>query len=179
MAMKLRYQARHGARSAWYGLAFVCALIWGCRTLDTEEPAGPYACCDGMWCATYGTGFVEARVATLTALADLQLPVIWEGRVPQGFGIDTQTADGSHVRVTFQMLSDNRSLQGEVTSVGVRVGGFGTHPAACSRILDQIGRHVEAPAPSPVLPTGATETPTLLPALPPQPLPLIDGNRRN
>jgi Protein of unknown function (DUF3568) len=169
--MKSHGPARSPFRRAIWGFILLVAPAVGCQLLDMQAPAGPYVCNDGMWCTTYSTGVVEARVATLAALAEMHMPVVWEGRVPLGFGIDTMLADGSHVRISFEALSERASVQGEVTSVGVRVGGFGTHQAACERILDEIGRHGGTPPPSPIVPTSATQAPTVLPALPAQPLP--------
>jgi len=166
----------------WIGLLLAAAL--GCTTTESHTAYRPYILDDGMWCGTFATGFVEARAATVAALADLHMPIVREERTFHGSYLDTQTQEGFHVRIHFRSPANDGAGHGSVTHVDVRVGGFGTHEKVCSSILDEIGRHLgsvpamvaarPAPANSPasaiVQAAGPPTAPD--PSLPPLPVPI-------
>jgi hypothetical protein len=163
---------------------FLLTVAPGCMTTESHTAYKPYILDGGMWCGTFTTGFVEARAAAIAALADMQMPVVREERTFHGSYIDTQTPDGFHVRIHFRSPTRHEAVNGPVTHVAVRVGGFGTHEKVCASILDGIGHHLgsvpsvvatpSAPAASPapaVLPaSGPATSPD--PSLPPQPVPV-------
>jgi hypothetical protein len=130
-----------------------------------------------MWSGSFTAGFVEVRAATVAALTDLKMPVVREERTYQGCYLDTQTPDGSHIRIHFRSPA---KLDGSpVTHVAVRVGGFGTHEQVCACLLDEIGHHLGSvsalavtPAASAAVQASAIAPASQAPALPPQPIPV-------
>src|SRR5262249_54408099 len=118
--------------------------LQGCAITETRTAYKPYALDDGMWCGGFATGFVETRAATIAALKDLKMPVVREERTYHGSYLDTQTPDGYHVRIQFNSPRTRSANSLPATQVAVRVGGFGTHEAICSSLLDEIGRHLSS-----------------------------------
>ena len=171
-------------RSIWVrvsacGLVLVSA-IGGCQAVGTPQPQVSYYEHDGMWCRNYGIGLAGARVAALITLTELKMPVYHEGPYLFGIFIDTRTPENLEARVMIFPLDQ----YGKSASIGIRIGGFGTHPDACKRLLDEIARrvdavqHVEAVAPvaSPVAVPGPL--PLTIPSQQshtPEPLPLPAG----
>jgi hypothetical protein len=169
-------------------LAFVLlpALCGGCQALKTHALSDSYYEQSGVWFGHYDIDPGRARVAVLAALADLRMPAYQEGQLRRGGFIDTRTPEGLEARVLITPLVP----YGEGTRVGVRVGGFGTHPEACAGILDEIARHLDAVRRIPPAPTGGEGMrapgaggsppttaappggPVSAPALPPQPIPV-------
>jgi hypothetical protein len=171
--------------TAALGFVLLPALSSGQR-LQAQRPSGPYYERSGTWYGQYDIDPGRARVAVLAALADMHMPISQEGFWPSGSFLDTRTPDKFEARLTIRPLGPS----GAGTQVGVRVGGFGTHPQVCARILDEIARHLDAarrlPPPPVVLvfpaPVGRIEpaspsvpppvSAALPPALPPQPIPM-------
>jgi len=69
-----------------------------------------------------------------------------EGLLPYGGFIDTKTGDNFEARITILGLGRPG------TQIGVRIGGFGTHRQVCARILDEIGRNLDAARQAPPRP---------------------------
>jgi hypothetical protein len=92
-----------------------------------------------MWCRNYPLSFEGARIATLAALSDLQMPECRNGRYRNGIFVETRTQDTFDVRIV--ILPEEHP--GEGTRVGIRVGGFGTHRNVCEHLLDEIARHLD------------------------------------
>ena len=114
------------------------SLCGGCQAVATSASYEPYYEHDGMWCGNYGVGVATARVAALTALTELKMPVYHEGPYLNGIFIDTRTPDNFEARVMIVSLD----RYDKSTSIGVRIGGFGTHREVCKRLLDEIARHL-------------------------------------
>jgi len=177
--MSLRRASVHGIGVLTFVL--VSALSSGCQSLEIRQSSNPYYEHDGMWCATYRISAAQARLAAIVALTKLQMPLYQEGPLRHGIFIDTRTPENFEVRIVIMPLG----RYGEGTRVGVRVGGFGTHPEVCAGLLDELGRHLgEAPIvpvppppiamPGPPSVTAAPQTQSRAaePSLPPQPVPL-------
>jgi hypothetical protein len=165
------------------GLLLLPALYTGQR-LEAQHPIGAYYEFSGTWCGDYDIDPGRARLAVLAALADMHMPVYQEGFFPCGSFLDTKTPDNFETRLTIVPLG----RAGPGTQVRVRIGGFGTHRKVCARILDAIGRQLDAARRSPAAPAvvvlpavGAVPGPppliivrpgfTAPPALPPPPTP--------
>jgi hypothetical protein len=165
--------------AATLGLVFLPVLYGGCQALETHPPSTSYYEHTGMWFSHYDIDPGRARVAVLAALADLHMPVYQEGQLPRGGFLDTRTPEGFEARV----LIAPQGPSGQGSRVGVRVGGFGTHPEVCAHILAEIAAHLDAvrripPVPgsfAPPPPVGSplpTARPPAAPALPPEPIPV-------
>ncbi len=155
--MILQRQASACGRALW--ACVLLSALYGCQTVETRS-ASPYYEHDGMWCGDFAVGPERARIAALTALTELHMPVDREGPEGPGLYIDTRTPDHFEARVVILPL---RHAEG--TRIGVRVGGFGTHPAVCERLLEAITRQLDTTAIPP-------SSPSAQPSLPPQPVPL-------
>jgi hypothetical protein len=168
----------HARVAVALGLLLLPALFSG-QALHAQHPIGDYYEISGMWCGDLDIDPGRARVAVLAALADMHMLVGQEGFFPYGGGfLDTKTPDNFEARLTILP-----GRHGAGTQVRVCIGGFGTHRKVCARILDEIGRHLDAarrtpPAPGVVvLPAvgGMAEPPPLIivrpgsTALPPTP----------
>jgi hypothetical protein len=98
----------------------------------------------------YSGQTVEAQrpsdVAVLAALANIQHMLVGqEGFFPAGSFVDTKTVDFEpHITIL--------ALGRPGTQVGVRITGFGTHRQVCARILDEIGRNLDAARQAPLAP---------------------------
>jgi hypothetical protein len=127
------------------GLLLLPVLDSG-RTLEAQHPLGAYYDVEGMWCGDYAIDPGRGRVAVLAALAELHMLVGQEGFYPYGGSfLDTKTPDKFEARLTILP-------RGAGTQVRVCIGGFGTHRQVAARILDEIGRHLEAARRSPPAP---------------------------
>jgi hypothetical protein len=164
------------------GFVLLSVLSSGCLAVETRRAHDPYYEHDHMWCTNYGIGFEGARVATLSALTHLKMPVYEEGPLRHGIF----TPDNLEARVIITRLGRH----GEGTRIGVRATGFGTHREVSERLLDEITRHLDAgqqaagipiasgPPPAAVLPesspTGSGPSPSQSsePSLPLQRLPV-------
>jgi hypothetical protein len=131
------------------------AIAGGCLSTDVRTAPDPYFEYDGMWCATVNARFLDARAATLAALADLQMPVAREGRYRHGGFIDCLGPEDVHIRIHIQPLGSRYRPEADFCRIGVRVGGFGTHRALCARILGAVSHHLMPEAAVPVPPPGA------------------------
>jgi hypothetical protein len=169
-------------------LAMVClfTLSSGCQLLDTRRTVDSYYEHNDMWCGDFQASFAQARVATLTALTELQMPVYKEDPQRQSIFIDTKTPDNYEVRIEIKPLGLRPS--GETTRIGARVGGFRTHREVCARLLDAIGQRLSAAPAAPAFvphvglsgPPLPGNVPALQPAspeasLPAQPVPTGSG----
>jgi hypothetical protein len=179
---------RHCQAGSLHALAALAALVLGmqsgCQVSEIRSGPDPYYVSHGMWCGNYHVGVAQARVATLTALTELKMPLFQEGPLPYGVFVDTRTIDEHLVRIEIRSLGVRRRAEGEVVRIGVRVGGFGTHREVCEGLLDEIARRL-APAPPPALPipppspaappvttAPAASAPPAEPGLPSQPVPV-------
>jgi hypothetical protein len=139
------------------GLLLVPTVFTG-QTLQAKQPKGTYYEFSGNWCGDFDIDPGRARVAVLAALADMHMGVGQEGFYPYGGGfLDTKTPENLEARVTF--LPSGRYGPG-ITQVRVCIGGFGTHPKVCARILDEIARHLDTARRSPPAP-GVVVLPTV------------------
>jgi hypothetical protein len=116
-----------------------------------------------MWCRNYAIGLSGARVAALITLTELKMPVYHEGPYHSGIFIDTRTPENLEARVMIFPLDP----YDKSASIGIRIGGFGTHPDACKCLLDEIVRRVDAvqhvEGVAPVAPPVAVPGPLPLP----------------
>ena len=140
MGIRMIRQRRTRIRDcpAW-GLLLL-SLCGGCQAVGTRASCDSYYEHDGMWCGSYAIGVAGARVAVLTALTELKMPVYHEGPYLSGLFIDTRTPDNSEARLMIVPLD----RYDKSTSIGVRIGGFGTHREVCERLLGEIARHLHA-----------------------------------
>lgn len=123
--------------AAALGLLLLPALYSG-QTLEAQHPIGSYYEFSGKWCGDYDIDPGRARMAVQAALADMHMLIGQEGLYPYGGGfLDTKTPDNFEARLTILPL-------GVGTQIRVCIGGFGTHRKVCRRILDEIGRHLDA-----------------------------------
>jgi hypothetical protein len=105
--------------------------------------AGGYAYYKGKVSREYVANLDDAWNACHMALADLAMPVVTEDRSGSGATIDSRTADGAAVHISFDLENSRIPAEGNVTRVGVRVGTFSFGDQVVSeRILDQIGTHL-------------------------------------
>jgi hypothetical protein len=130
--------------------------------------AGGYAYYKGRVSREYVANLDDAWNACHLALADLGMPVGTEDRSGGSATIDSRTADGAAVHITFDLENSRIPAEGNVTRVGVRVGTFSFGDQVVSeRILDQIGAHLV-----PGYRTSAAVPPqTAPPPLAPEPAP--------
>jgi hypothetical protein len=136
--------------------AFLIVATSGCVVMETRTAPDPYFEYEGMWCATVNARFLDARAATLAALADLQMPVAREGRYRHGGFIDCWGPENVHIRIHIQPMGSRHHPEADLCRLCVRVGGFGTHRALCERILDAIGHHLAPESAVPPPPAGPT-----------------------
>jgi hypothetical protein len=127
-------------RSIALGFVLLSSLHSGCEAIPIHPAHDAYYRHDHMWCGNYAIDFEGARVAALTALTGLKMPVYQEGPLWHGVFIDTRTPENCEARVIIMPLGSH----GEGTRIGVRVGGFGTHREVCKRLLDEIARCLDA-----------------------------------
>lgn len=171
-------------------LAVVAGMLLangGCLFLAASAAVGGaagagYVYYKGKVSRPYVANYNDVWAATHTALTELGLRVESEGRDALTGEIHSQLADGSKVRIYFDVKESKLPAEGSVTVVGVRVGAFGDE-AASMRILSQIDMHLTHPQPAaaalvgpggqpaarnwnPVVQTNATEPPLALPAEP-------------
>jgi hypothetical protein len=160
----MRYRNRADVRfAAALGLLLLPTLHSG-HTLEAQPPVGAYYEIRGMWCADYAIAPGHARGAVLAALADMHMLVGQEGFYPYGGSfIDTKTPDNYEARITIVP----RGPAGPGTQIRVCIGGFGTHPKVCARILDEIARHLDAARRSPPFPGVVVLPPVGGMAMPP------------
>jgi hypothetical protein len=137
-------------------------ILYTSQTLQAQPPIGGYFEISGMWCSNYDIDPARARVALLAALANMHMLVGQEGFYPYGGSfIDTKTPDNYETRLTIVPLGRAG------TQIRVCIGGFGTHPKVCARILDEVARHMDAarrspPAPGVVVLPGAVPPPLVI-----------------
>jgi hypothetical protein len=180
------YRARRRCGNAVLAMVCLFTLSSGCQLLDTRRTVDSYYEHDDMWCGNFQASFAQARVATLTALTELRMPVYKEGPLRQSIFIDTKTPDNYEVRLEIKPLG--MRPDGETTRIGARVGGFGTHREVCARLLHAIAQRLSAAPPAPAFvphvglsgPPLPGHAPALQPAppeasLPAQPVPTGSG----
>jgi hypothetical protein len=143
--------------AAAVGLLLLAALSSG-QTVEAQRPSTAYYEVGGMWCGLYDIDPGRARMAVLAALANMHMLVGQEGFFPYESFVDTKTVDNYEVRITIRWLG----RQG--TQIGARVGGWGTHRQVCARLLDEIGRNMDAARQAPLRPPS----PPAPPAAPPE-----------
>jgi hypothetical protein len=165
-------------RAALVIVAGLLLVSSGCLALAVSAAVGGAAGAGYLYYAgkasrPYNASFNDAWAATHAALSDLGMRVQSEGRDALVGEIHSLLADGSKVRIYFDVKESKIPAEGPVVVLGIRVGTFGDE-AASVRILNQIDLHLSHPAPvavqpgqnwSPVVQTKATEPP-LLPAEP-------------
>jgi hypothetical protein len=157
-------------------VAFVSAMGSGCLLTEAEKLPGPYFEYDGMWCTTVNARFLDARAATVAALADLQMPLAREGRNQHGGFVDCLGPDEIHVRIHIEPLGSGHRVEADFCRICVRVGGFGTHRPLCERILDAINHHLVPAAAVSAPPAAGTAASRPGAGAPPQPSPPATGS---
>jgi len=138
--------------AAAVALLLLAALYSG-QTVEAQRPSNAYYEIGGMWCGLYDIDPGRARMAVLAALANMHMLVGQEGFFPYESFVDTKTVDNYEARITIRWLG----RQG--TQIGVRVGGWGTHRQVCARLLDEIGRNMDAARRAPLRPTSPPAPP--------------------
>jgi hypothetical protein len=142
--------------------------------------AGGYAYYKGKVSREYVANLDDAWNACHLALADLGMPVVTEDRSGSSATMDSRTADGAAVHISFELENSRIPAEGNVTLVGVRVGTFSFGDQVVSeRILDQIGRHLvpgyrtsaAVPPQTAPPPLAATPPQSVPPPLAPEPAP--------
>jgi hypothetical protein len=105
--------------------------------------AGGYAYYKGKVSREFAANFDDTWNACHLALADLGMPVANEDHSGTSGSLESRTADGADVHISFTLENSRIPAQGSVTQVGVRVGTFSFGDQVVSeRILDQIGAHL-------------------------------------
>lgn len=120
------------------GLLLLAAVFIG-PTLQAQRPSDAYFELGGMWCSRYDIDSGRARMAVLSALTNLHMTVLQEGFYAYGSFVDAKTVDNYEARIAVQPMP-----HGPGTQIGVRITGFGTHRQVCARILDEVGRQMDA-----------------------------------
>ncbi len=134
--------------------------LWIAAGAATGGAVG-YAYCKGKVCRMYNANFEDVWAATHTALADLHMPIVGEEREGNSGTLHSRLAEGSRVRIHFDLEHSKIPAEGTVTRVCVRVSTFGDQ-AVSERLLDQVDMHLTRPGqfmgpPEPPLaPTPAT-----------------------
>lgn len=130
------------------GLAGLALANGGCLFLAAGAAAGggaaTYAYCKGKVCRTYNATLDDTWSAAHAALADLAMPVEGEERVAAKGHMRSRLADGSRVRITFEVEQSPIPAEGRLTCVGIRIATFGDQEIS-RRILDQIDAHLTHP----------------------------------
>jgi hypothetical protein len=169
---------RYGrVRGVWIGAVLVAGMALtssGCLFVAAGAAAGGgaaagYAYYKGLVTREYVANVDDVWAATHAALADLGMPVSHEERANGGASLESRTADGDRVRISFDVAPSRIPAEGSLTRVGVRVATFGD-VAVSERILDQIGAHLvpgARPAPPPAGAPAETPPPPLAGASPP------------
>jgi hypothetical protein len=154
----------------WAALAVAAAagLNAGCLGLAIGAAAGGaagagYVYLQGTMYRDYPAPVPDTGKAVHEALADLQMPILAEDRV----SFESQTADGSKVKIRLDGVASRVPSEGESTHVAVRVGALGDE-AVTRRILDQVSTRLVssqriAPVAAPAAP-GAIQPASLRPA---------------
>jgi hypothetical protein len=131
-------------------LALVAAagslLSAGCLGLGIAAAVGGagaagYAYMQGTMYRDYPAGTADTSQAVHGALADLQMPVLSEDAV----SVESQTADGSKVKIRLDTAVSRVPGEGESTHVAVRVGALGDE-AVSRRVLDQVSARLVSTA---------------------------------
>lgn len=172
----------------WALLATVAAMLLvnsGCLFLAASAAVGGaagagYVYYIGKVTRAYNAGYNDVWAATHTALTELGMRVESEGRDALTGEIHSLLADGSKVRIYFDVKESKIPAEGPLVVLGIRVGTFGDE-AASVRILNQIDLHLTHPPTaagpppnrnwSPVVQAKTTEPPTL----PVEPIPAQAG----
>jgi hypothetical protein len=163
-------------------LATVAALLLvnsGCLFLAASAAVGAaagggYVYYKGKVSRSYNASFNDVWAATHTALTELGMRIESEGRDALTGEIHSQLADGSKVRIYFDVKESRIPAEPPMTFLGIRVGPIGDEGASL-RIFEQIDLHLTNPAValvgpggqpvmrnwSPVVQTKATEPPLL------------------
>jgi hypothetical protein len=142
--------------AATAGLLLLATLCG--QTLEAPRQSDAYYERSGMWCGLYDIDPGRARMAVLAALANMHMLIGQEGFFPYGSFIDTKTVDNFETRITILALGRPG------TQIGVRIRGFGTHRQVCARILDEIGRNLDAARRAPPPPPAPLPAPLDEPA---------------
>jgi len=147
-------------------VVFLLLAAWaigqgGCLWVAAGAAAGGaagYAYYQGKTCHSFAANFVDAWVATHTALGELGLPILKEERNEGSGVIKSQTSDGDRIRIALDAIPSRIPAEGMLTRICIRVGTFGDHPVS-ERVLNQVGAHL-APASatlSPLVPGAASQ----------------------
>jgi hypothetical protein len=161
-------------------VAGILLVNGGCLFLAASAAVGGaagagYVYYKGKVTRPYNANFNDVWSATHTALTELGMRIESEGRDALSGEIHSVLADGSKVRVYFDVKESKIPAEGPLVVLSIRVGTFGDE-AASVRILNQIDLHLIHPATasvqparnwSPVIQAKTTEPPTL----PAEPIP--------
>jgi hypothetical protein len=159
-------------------LATVAGLLLvngGCLFLAASAAVGGaagagYVYYRGKVTRPYNASFNDVWAASHAALTDLGMRVESEGRDALTAEIHSLLADGSKVRIYFDVKESKIPAEAPLVVLGIRVGTLGDE-AASVRILNQIDLHLShpvaavAPQParnwSPIIQAKTTEPPQL------------------
>jgi hypothetical protein len=114
-------------------------LKTGCQSIETRESTDCFYE-RGMWCTACLTDFDRARLAVIVTITELKMPLYQEGPLHHGGFIDTRTPDGYPVRIE---IRGPRRHEGEISRIGIRVGGFGSHREVCERLHREIAHRLD------------------------------------
>jgi hypothetical protein len=150
------------------GLAFASTgcLVAALGCAGAAAAAGGYVYTQGNNCQLYAASFDDTFAAARIALTDLGMP-IQEEKKENGTGyLRSQTSDGESVRVSLEPQPSKFPADRPQTTVCVRVGVFGDHPASV-RIFDQLAQHLTPATPRPTVAATAPATWTPAPSATP------------
>ena len=143
-------------RYLYLGVALLALVQSGCAVAVIGAAAGGaalgYAYLRGALSRDYPALFGDTVRATKVALGELGFPIVREKTETGTAFIQTKTADNDTVTVYFDVVPSSIPSDGAMTRVTVRVGYAGDEVVS-ARILDQISKHLPAPA-NPGLPSA-------------------------
>jgi hypothetical protein len=165
-------------RLGWVALALFAACQAGCMLAVAGAAAGAgaagYMYYNGLLYRDYHANMGDAAAALRTSLVELGFPLLKEKNDAGSAYFQSQTGDGSTVRVYLDTVPSPIPSEGAVTRISVRVG-FSGDESVSARILDQVSKHLISPA-GPVSAVTPAAPPTVTPAVattpqtPPPPL---------
>lgn len=176
-------------RLGWVVLGLAALAQAGCMLAIAGAAAGAgtagYLYYNGLLYRDYHAHLGDAAAAVRTSLVELQFSLLKEKNDSGSAYFQSQTGDGSTVRIYLDTVPSPIPSEGAVTRISVRVG-FSGDEGVSARILDQVSKHLVSPAipggaAAALAPAAPPVSPAvhLVPAAPPQtpPPPLAGGDR--
>jgi hypothetical protein len=134
-------------------LALTALLNAGCilaavGAAGVGAAAAGYTYYNGLFYRDYKANINDSLAAVHASLQELGFPITKEKTDTGSVYLTSSTGDGHTVRIYLDLVSSPIPAEGALTRVGVRVG-FSGDEVVSARILDQVSRHLGAPAPPP------------------------------